>query len=43
MGQQFFFPRNEEPRATVAKLGQEMRWVAPGYLGGMEFPPADAE
>jgi mutator protein MutT len=24
-------------------LGQEMRWVAPGDLGALEFPPADAE
>jgi 8-oxo-dGTP diphosphatase len=24
-------------------LGQEIRWVAPGELGLLEFPPADAE
>ena len=29
-----------EPRAV---LGQEMRWVARGELGSLEFPPADAE
>ena len=27
----------------VARLGQEMRWVAPGNLAALEFPPADAE
>ena len=27
----------------VARLGQEMRWVAPGDLAALEFPPADAE
>ena len=27
----------------VARLGQEMRWVAPGNLATLEFPPADAE
>ncbi|HEY7285106.1 MAG TPA: (deoxy)nucleoside triphosphate pyrophosphohydrolase [Vicinamibacterales bacterium] len=25
------------------QLGQEMRWVAPGALDALEFPPADAE
>ena len=25
------------------QLGQEMRWVAPGELDALEFPPADAE
>jgi hypothetical protein len=29
-----------EPRPL---LGQEMRWVARGELGGLQFPPADAE
>jgi mutator protein MutT len=29
-----------EPRPL---LGQEMRWVARGDLGGLQFPPADAE
>ena len=27
----------------VARLGQEMKWVAPGNLAALEFPPADAE
>jgi 8-oxo-dGTP diphosphatase len=27
----------------VARLGQEMRWVGPGDLAALEFPPADAE
>ena len=27
----------------VPQLGQEMRWVAPGDLAALEFPPADAE
>ena len=27
----------------VARLGQEMRWVAPGDLAALEFPPADTE
>ena len=27
----------------VARLGQEMRWVASGDLDALEFPPADAE
>jgi len=27
----------------VPQLGQEMRWVAPEALDGLEFPPADAE
>ena len=27
----------------VARLGQEMKWVAPGDLASLEFPPADAE
>ena len=30
----------EEP---LAVLGQEMRWVEPGELAGLEFPPADEE
>jgi 8-oxo-dGTP diphosphatase len=29
-----------EPRPL---LGQEMRWVARGELGALQFPPADAE
>jgi 8-oxo-dGTP diphosphatase len=29
-----------EPRPM---LGQEMRWVPRGELGGLQFPPADAE
>ena len=29
-----------EPRPL---LGQEMRWVLRGELGGLQFPPADAE
>ena len=29
-----------EPRPL---LGQDMQWVARGELGGLEFPPADAE
>jgi mutator protein MutT len=27
----------------VARLGQEMRWVARGELSALSFPPADAE
>jgi 8-oxo-dGTP diphosphatase len=27
----------------VARLAQEMRWVLPGDLAALEFPPADAE
>ena len=27
----------------VARLGQEVRWVAAGELDTLEFPPADAE
>jgi 8-oxo-dGTP diphosphatase len=27
----------------VARLGQEMKWVGPGDLAALEFPPADAE
>ena len=29
--------------APVARLGQEMRWVATCELAALEFPPADAE
>lgn len=29
--------------APVARLGQEMRWVARAELDRLEFPPADAE
>jgi 8-oxo-dGTP diphosphatase len=29
--------------APVARLGQEMRWVARDELPSLEFPPADAE
>lgn len=31
---------DDEPRPV---LGQDMRWVEPGALGGLEFPPADEE
>ena len=29
--------------APVARLGQEMRWVAREELSALEFPPADEE
>jgi mutator protein MutT len=38
-----FFYRCTMTGAPRPLLGQAMRWVAPGDLASLEFPPADAE
>lgn len=38
-----FFYRCTLLNAPEPMLGQEMRWVEPGELGTLDFPPADAE